>query len=190
MNEVETFARAGERAGAALGSGVRAARKNAERAGKELAKRMPDHTAKVSANARRARDTAQTALAERAHQAQEVLTEHWGPTLETLAQRWGVAQDVLAERLLEARHELATRIEPEPPRRRRRWLWLVLLVVGVVGAVGAAILTRRPREIEPEPFRPSLAREPGSRDSDPDINSGTRASNGIVGAQHPSASTD
>lgn len=196
MDEVETFARAGERAGAALGSGVRAARKraevarkNAERARREFVKRLPDQTATVSANARRARDTAQTVLAERAHQAQDVIAEHWGPTLEALADRWGVTQDVLAERLLDARHELATRIEPERPRRRRRWPWLILLLVSALAAAGAVILTRRPRETEVEPFRPSLAREPGSRDSDPEIGANSTV-NGVVGVEHPSASTD
>lgn len=196
VNEVETFARAGERAGAAVGSGVRAARKrarlarkHAEHAREELARRLPEHTGTMTANARRARDTAQATLAERAGQAQEVLAEHWGPTREALAERLGVAQDVLAERLNEARHELAARIEPEQPRHRRRWPWLVLLLLGVVAA-GAAILTRRPYETEPEPVAASLAREPGSRNSDPDTTAGSSAGNGVVGVERPSASAD
>lgn len=176
---METFARMGERAGTAVGSGVRVARKTAVRAGRQLAEQMPDHTAKLTKNARQAKDTAQAAL-----------VEHWGPALEVLAERWGVTQDVLADRLREARHELATRIDPEPPqRRRRRWPWLILLLLAIAGSIGAVVLARRPQEIEPEPFPPPPAREPGSRDSDPDA-TGTPASNGAVGVERPSASTD
>ena len=151
MNEVETFAQAGKRAGAALGSGVQTARK--------------------------ARDATQAAL----------------------AQRWGVTQDVLAERLHEARHELATRIEPrsEPkPAYRRHWWWLVLTFLVIGGAVGAAVLARRPQEIEPDPLPLRPVREPGSRDSDPaaggdpDAIAGSPTSNGMVGVERPSASTD
>jgi phenylpyruvate tautomerase PptA (4-oxalocrotonate tautomerase family) len=183
LNEVETFARAGERAGAAVGSGVQIARVQAARAGRQLAKQIPHHTARTVHNARKARDSAQVALA-------EVLAEHWGPALTTLAERWEGAQDVLAERLQEARHELATRIEPEPPARSRRWPWLVLLFLAIAGAVGAAVLTRRPQEIEPDPYQPRPIREPGSRDSDPDAAGGSPASNGVVGVERPSASTD
>lgn len=141
MNEVETFARAGERAGVALGSGVQTARK--------------------------ARDAAQVAL----------------------AQRWGVAQDVLAERLHEARHELAARIEPRPARRRR-WLWLVGGFLVIAGAAGAVVLARRPQEIEPDPLPLRPVREPGSRDSDPDATLGSPTNNGMVGVERPSAGTD
>lgn len=145
MNEVETFARAGERAGAALGGSVQTARK--------------------------ARDNAQAAL----------------------AQRWGATQGALAERLYDARHELATRIEPPvelKPAYRRRWPWLVLVIVGIVGAVGAVILARRPQQIEPDPLQLRPVREPGSRDSDPDAVEGSAASNGMVGVEHPSAGID
>ncbi|HEY2763497.1 MAG TPA: hypothetical protein VGJ13_05710 [Pseudonocardiaceae bacterium] len=199
MNEVETFARAGERAGAALGSGVRIARKGARKgakvarenavwASKEVARRMPEHTAKMTENARRAGYAAQTALAERA----DVLADNWSPAMDALAERWGVAQEVLAEQLLKARQELAARIEPEPPRRRRRWPWLVLLLFGIAGIAGAAILARRPREIESEDFydADATSREPGSRDSDPDAGWGSAAGNGVVGVERPSASTD
>lgn len=147
MNEVETFAQAGKRAGAALGSGVQTARK--------------------------ARDATQAAL----------------------AQRWGVTQDALAERLYEARHELAARIEPEPSHRRR-WSWLILTFVVIAGAVGAAILARRPQEIEPDPRQLRPVREPGARDSDPAVGgdpeaaAGSPTSNGMVGVEHPSAGTD
>jgi hypothetical protein len=200
MNEVETFARVGERAGAALGSGVitarrtarkaaEVARENAAWASQELASRLPDHTAKVAEQARHAGYAAQTALADRAGQAQDVLAEHLGPTLEALAERWGVTQDVLAKRLLEARHELAARLEPEPPRRRR-WPWLVLVLFVVAGIVGAAVLTRRPREIEPDEFVAPHTREPGSRDSDPDTSWSAVVGNGAAGAERPSATTD
>lgn len=187
---METVTRAGERASAALGSGVRAARKrakiarkNAKRTRKELARRLPDHTAMVAANARRARDTAQAALAERADQAQEVLAEHWGPAREALAQRLGEAQDALAERLDEARHELATRIEPTQRRRRRRLPWLILLLISVAAAAGAVILTRRPHQTEPDPFAPPLARESGLGNSDPNAFVDARSDNGVVGAE-------
>ncbi|HEU0086330.1 MAG TPA: hypothetical protein VFQ77_01535 [Pseudonocardiaceae bacterium] len=152
MNEVETFARVGERAGAAVGSGVR--------------------------TARQAGASVQSTLAERASQAQDVLAERWGPAL-----------DALAERLNEVRHELATRIEPEPPRRRRRWPWLALLLLVVAGVASAAVLARRPRETEPDVFT-ATDREPGSRDSDPDAGWNSPAGNGAIGVERPSASTD
>ncbi|MFN2496213.1 MAG: hypothetical protein ABR608_09955 [Pseudonocardiaceae bacterium] len=186
MNEVETFARLGERAGAALGSGVQAARMQATRAGRQLSKQIPQHTARTVQNAREARDSAQTALAERA----EVLAQYWEPALAALAERWGVTQDVLAERLHEARRELAARIGPEPPARSRRWPWLILLFLVIVGVVGVAVLTRRPQEIEPDPSQPQARREPGSRDSDPDATGSSPAGNGVVGVERPSASTD
>lgn len=136
---------------------------------------------------------AQAVMAERAGQAQEALAEHWDSAREALAEGWGVAQDKFAERLTEARHELAARIEPERPGHRRdasRWMWLVLLLGLIAGVAGAVLLTRRPREIEPEPFVPSLAREPGSRGSDPGRDPGNQASNGVVGAEVPSAGTE
>lgn len=156
----ETITRAGERAGAAVDSGVRTARKT--------------------------RDTAQSAVAERAGQAQEALAEHWDSARDALAEGWSAAQDIFTERLNEARHELATRIEPELPPHRRRWTWWVLLFGLLAGVAGAVLLTRRPHEIEPEPFVPALAREPGSRDSDPVIQAG----NGVVGSDVSSSSTE
>ena len=199
MNEVETVARVGERAGAALSSGVqtarqraKTARKNAKRARKELAKRLPDQTARLSENARKAREAAlaaQAALADRTSQAQEVLAERWVPAArDALAEGWDVAQEVFAERMQDARKELAARIDPAP-RRRRRWPWLLLLGVAATGAVGAVVLTRRPREVEPEPFLPPT-REPGAPTSEPDPAWGASAGNGAVAVERPSASTD
>ncbi len=79
MDEVETFANAGETAGAAVGTGVQTARKGATR----------------------------------------------------------------------ARRRLAARIEPAPPppRRGRRWPWLLLLA-SLGSAVAAVVLARRPQPID------------------------------------------
>lgn len=209
---MDTFARVGERAGAMLGSGLHTARVQATRAGRQLGKQLPQHTTRTIENARRARDSAQAALA-------EVVAEYWGPALETLAERWGVTQDVLADRLHEARHELAARIEPPPPPRHRRWPWLILLFLGIIGAIGAVVLARRPQQVESDRAQPQSLREPGSRDSDPDHApdpypagdpdsaadpdatgapmtardpkiGGFPAGNGIVGVERPSPSTD
>lgn len=192
-----TFEQAGKRAGAVVDSGVRAARqrakvarKNAKRARKELAKRVPDHTASMTRSVQAARHNAQAALTERAGQAQEVLSQHLGPTVQALADRWDVAQDVLAEWLLNARHELAARIEPEPPAPspRKRWPWVALLLGMAAGVAGAAVLARRPQEIEPEPFP-----YPGPEADTPASAEEARwggVGNGAVGVERPSAGTD
>jgi hypothetical protein len=75
-------------------------------------------------------------------------------------------------------------------RATRRWPWLVLLFLAIAGAVSVAVLTRRPQQIEPDPYQAKPIREPGSRDSDPDATGGSPASNGVVGVERPSASTD
>jgi hypothetical protein len=97
---------------------------------------------------------------------------------------------VLADRLLDARRELAVRLDPAPVKRRRRWPWLLMLLLAVGGAAAAVLLTRRPQETEPEPFLPPRSREPGSRDSDPNGTWGSPTANGAVSAERPSASTD
>ena len=56
----------------------------------------------------------------------------------------------LEDGLTTARKELAARIEPEEPKKRRRWgLWLVVLAV--LGAGIAVVATRREPELPPPP---------------------------------------
>ncbi len=170
MNEVKTFARAGEAAGAAVGTRVETARKGARK--------------KARKGAARARK--QLAVQERAVQDRAVqLADRAGHLRGDVTDRWGTAQELLAERAFEARRELAARIDPTPARRRR---WPLLLLILVVGAVAAtAALARRPQPEEPDGFGPGRAATPPRPDGH--IASGPHG-NGMVATEQPSATTD
>ncbi|MGH3980528.1 MAG: hypothetical protein ACRDRZ_16265 [Pseudonocardiaceae bacterium] len=187
MNDVKTFARAGEAAGTAVGIGVKTARKGAVRAGRQLAERAPDRkdlkrAVRKARKARKAaRKSAKATMAYRWRDAQDVLSDRAADVQERFADRWGDAQDVLSGRVLEARRELASRLDPKP-RSRRRWPWLLLLAA-LGGAVAVAVLSRRPQSIEePAPAGPGSASQAG-RTTWPD-------GNGVVGARRRSRSTD
>jgi hypothetical protein len=93
VNEVDTFAKAGETAGAAVGTGVQALREVATRAKRQLAEQISEQGS-VGRAARETGAAAQTALADR-----------WGALQETLPDGWDSAQELLADRLAEARRE-------------------------------------------------------------------------------------
>jgi len=165
VNEVKTFARAGEAAGVAVGTRVKTARKGAQKKARKGAGR----TRKQLAAANRAGE-----LADRADHLRG-----------DVAGRWGTAQELLAGRAFKARRELAARIDPTPARRRRWPLLLLILVVGGVAATAA--LARRPQPEEPPTFGPDgSATRSGPAGQLP---SGPHG-NGFVPAEHPSATTD
>ena len=76
------------------------------------------------------------------------------------------------------------------PRHRRRWTWLVPLLVGIAGVTSAVVRNRRPRQAELErlPIRPTEQPTPHYRDQVATGRSPT--GNGVVRAERPSASTD
>jgi hypothetical protein len=163
VKTLKTYARDGKQAGAAVNSSVRAVRKRAARAGKQ---------------AKRARK-----------QLAEQLPDRTAEITRGARNAGRSAQDMFTERLLDARHELAARIEPTSGRRRR-WPWMVLLLFGIAGAAGAAVLTRRPQQTEPKglPVHPARAANPPYNDEDAMGSSPT--GNGVVSAGRPSSSAD
>lgn len=163
VKTVKTYARDGQQAGAAVNGSVRAVRKRAARAGKKakrVRKQLVDQLPDRTAEIARGARSARRS-----------------------------AQDTLTERLLDARHELAARIEPES-RRRRRWPWMVLLLFGIVGVAGAAVLTRRPQQTEPEDFPLHPARAVNSGYNDQDAIGRAPSGNGVVSAGRSSSSAD
>jgi hypothetical protein len=140
MDEVETMAEAGARAGEAVGRAVRAARRRAARAGQagierthELVEFAGEEFAPTRKAARRAakqarkdlKRTAGKARAEAARGANEIRRH--------------------ARRVAEG---LADSIDP--PKRRRRWPWLVGLLVAGGATAAVVVLSRRPREVRLE----------------------------------------
>ena len=163
VKTVKTYARNGQQAGAAVNSSVRAVRKRA---------------AKASKQAKQVR----TQLAEQ-------LPDRTAELARGARNARRSAQNMLTERLLDARHELAGRIEPES-RRRRRWPWMLLLLFGIAGVAGAAVLTRRPQQTEPEELPIHPTRAVNSSYNDQDARESSPTGNGVVSAGRSSSSAD
>ena len=166
MNQVKTlktYARDGKQAGAAVNSSVWAVRKRAARAGKQ---------------AKRARK-----------QLAEQLPDRTAEIARGARNARRSAQDLLTGRLLDARHELAARIEPTSGRRRR-WPWMLLLLFGIAGVAGAAVLTRRPQQNEPEGLPVHPARAGNLPYDHEDAMGSSPTGNGVVSAGRPSSSAD
>ncbi|MGH3973672.1 MAG: hypothetical protein ACRDS9_10155 [Pseudonocardiaceae bacterium] len=163
VKTVKTYAGDGKQAGAAVNSSVRAVRKRAARAGKQ-AKRVRKQLA-------------------------EQLPDRTAEIAGGARNARHSAQDMLTERLLDARQELAARIEPEA-RRRRRWPWMILLLFGIAGVAGAAVLTRRPQRTEPEGLPVHPARAVNSSYNDEDAMGSSPTGNGVVSAGRSSSSAD
>ena len=163
LKAVKTYARDGQQADTAVNSSVRAVRKRAARAGKQ-AKRIRKQLA-------------------------EQLPDRTAEITRGARNARRGAQEVLTERLLDARHELAARIEPES-RRRRRWPWMVLLLFGIAGVAGAAVLTRRPQQTEPEELPVHPARAVNSSYNDEAAMGSSPTGNGVVSAGRSSSSAD
>ena len=163
VKTVKSYARDGQQAGGAGNSSVRAVRKRAAKAGKQD---------------KRARK-----------QLVEQLPDRTAEIARGACNVRRSAQDTLTKRLLDARHELAARIEPES-RRRRRWPWMVLLLFGIAGVAGAVVLTRRPQQSEPEELPIHPARTENSAYNDQDAIARVPSGNGVVSAGHSSSSAD
>jgi len=131
MNEATVLSKVGEGAGYAVGSGVRAARRGSMWVSRSGA------TAGLGA-ARMAAQSARAGAAKRA-----------AGQLETAK---AVRKDVSVPSIAEVRQELARRIEP---KRRRRWPYVMaVLVVG--GGAAAYALARRPVAPSPAAAPPTV----------------------------------
>jgi hypothetical protein len=170
VNEVQAMARAGQTVGAVLGTAVLTARKASvglSRTGAAASRRIARRVTRRKSRVERLQESivgsaqrAQAAILDSAHRAQESLAETAHRAQESLIDtRQSLAETVVGS-VNKARHELATRNEPEPARRRRL-LWL-LAVGAVLGGLAAYVLSRRPQEeavfavepvVEPEPPR-------------------------------------
>jgi hypothetical protein len=140
MDEVETMAEAGAKAGEAVGRAVRAARRRAARAGQagiERTHELVDFAAEEFKPTRKAaRRMAKQARKDFKRSTGKARAEAVRNANQIRKQARKVAED------------LADTIDPRP-KRRRRWPWL--LAVLVAGAAGAAVvLSRRPREVRLE----------------------------------------
>src|ERR1035437_3507569 len=146
MNEVTVLSKAGEGAGRAVGTGLRAARRatvvlSRLAAAPALAATRAANTARVSA----AQRAAALRTADLSVPAVSV------PTI-SLPELKASLPDLLAQRhLTSLRQDLTKRIEPRA--RRRRWPYLLagLLALGAAAAAGA----RRPRAPPPAPLAPT-----------------------------------
>lgn len=137
MDEVETMAEAGAKAGEAVGKAVRAARRKAVRAGQAGIERthdLVDFAGEEFAPTRKAaRRVAKQARKDFKRTAGKARAEAMRNSSQIRKHARKVAED------------LADTIDPRPAKRRR-WPWLVgLLVAGGVAVV--VVLSRRPREV-------------------------------------------
>lgn len=205
MREVSTLGKAGQLA-SALGSGTEeirvrgrrarkqaakeaakqaaAARKQASRRAEEIreetAKRIERARKEAGKRTRRARKKAVKRAQRLADQLAEQLAEQGSAAAQAAWDLRAQIAESLADNVVRRRRELADQIEPT---RRRRWPWLLgLLVVG--GAAAAAVLARRPQEFDsgagaqpvgqaaegigslPEGAAPSAARGDGAVDAE------------------------
>jgi hypothetical protein len=144
MNEVETMAEAGAKAGEAVGKAVRAARRRAARAGQagiERTHELVDFAAEEFAPTRKA-------ARRMAKQARKDLKRTTGKARAEAARN----ANAIRKQARKVAEDLADTIDPRPRRRRRRWPWLVgLLVAGAATAV--VVLSRRPNEVRLEDVR-------------------------------------
>jgi hypothetical protein len=146
MNEVTVLAKAGEGAGRAVGTGLRAARRGTVV--------MSRHGAAAVLAATRAGTSARASAAQRAaalRTANLSVPAVSVPTV-SLPELKTSLPDLLAQRHLTGlRQDLAKRIEPKA--RRRRWPY-VLVGLLALGAA-AAVVARRPVAPPPAPFAPT-----------------------------------
>jgi hypothetical protein len=221
MDEVDAMTRAGESvgkaAGKAVGTGLRAARVGAVRAGhagaevavqiankaehklaerglsadqiRELLAERADLLAgkaeevqnstrrtskKLAKQRKRLAKTSEKAKAELLGKAEEVRKEVAKATKSARKDAKGRAKDARAA-AKRARREFAS---TTPPRRRRRWPWLIALLAAAVSA-GYVALTRRPQEIRLLEDEPPTTRN-GVSDDVSDPVDGQHARNGQV----------
>ena len=208
MREVRTLGKAGQLVSDAMDSGMEevrvrgrrarkqaakeaakqaaAARKQASRRGaamrKEAAKQLERARKEADKRSRKARKKAVKRAQRLADQLAEQLAEQGSTAAQAARHLRGQIAESMADNVVRTRRELADRLEPAP--RRRRWPWLLgLLIVG--GAAAAAVLSRRPQEFDsgadvqpvgraaegmgpvaPGPVTPSAARGDGAVDAE------------------------
>lgn len=144
MNEVEAMTKAGE----TVGKGLRAARLSALRAGQAGAVK----TAELAA-------LAEEKLSEHGvapEQLQHVFAETKADLVKTsrrtrkrLAKQTKRARKDLGRQAKQVSSELRSALD-QTPKRRRRWPWIVGLLVAGAGTAAYVVLSRRPREIRLE----------------------------------------
>jgi hypothetical protein len=150
MDEVKVMGRAGESVGKAVGTGIRTARHGANRAGKagaEMSKHAAARAEQELANhgisteqlqelfAQKATGMSRKQLAKKSKKARK----HW-------EKKAAQSRKQLAKNTRAARKELAVKIDPSQQKSRRKWPWMLLVLVGL-GFAAAAALSRRPEEL-------------------------------------------
>lgn len=149
MNEVEAMTKAGE----TVGKGLRAARLSALRAGQAGAVK----TAELAALAEEklsehgvAPEQLQHVFAEtKADLVQRDLVGASRRTRKRLAKQTKRARKDLGRQAKQVSSELRSALD-QTPKRRRRWPWIVGLLVAGAGTAAYVVLSRRPREIRLE----------------------------------------
>ncbi|GAA3435609.1 hypothetical protein [Kutzneria kofuensis] len=154
MDEVETMAEAGAKAGEAVGRAVRAARRRAARAGQAGIEKTHELVEFANEEFKPTRKAAR----KMAKQARRDLKRTTGQARKDLKRTTGKARaeavrnaNQLRKQARKVAEDLANTIDPRP-KRRRRWPWLVGLVVAG-GAAAFVVLSRRPREVRLQDVR-------------------------------------
>ncbi|MFI9380893.1 hypothetical protein [Kutzneria sp. NPDC052558] len=150
MDEVETMTEAGAKAGEAVGRAVRAARRKAVRAGQagiERTHELVDFAGEEFAPTRKAaRKAAKQARRDLRRTAGKARAETVRNANKIRKQARKVAED------------LADSIDPRP--KRRRWPWLVGLLVAGGATAAVVVLSRRPREVRLQDVRDEASSVP------------------------------
>lgn len=155
MDEVKAMTRAGEAVSKAVGTGLQTAREGAIRAGQKGAEASSRAAVKAERKLADHGITAQQlqdAITENAEQARkgldrtrDELRSRTKKARKEFAKSTKMTRKELAKNAKRARKELATTIDPGT-KGKRRWPWLVVLVLGAVG-VTAYALSKRPQEL-------------------------------------------
>ncbi|MDQ3762393.1 MAG: hypothetical protein M3460_12130 [Actinomycetota bacterium] len=80
--------------------------------------------------------------------------------------------------------------EVKTKRGRRRWPWLVPLLLGLAGVAGAVVRNRMTHQAEPGRLPSRPAAQPNSQYRDQVATGRSPTGNGVVRAERPSAGTD
>lgn len=200
MDEVKAMTKAGESVGKAVGTGLRAVRESAVRAGhagaevaaqvatraeQKLAERgiapeqvkdaISERAEEVAKTTRRTRkqlakqaERKRRELAKQAERQRRQLAKRGGQRKAELLDRAAEVRDELAKASGRARREAKGRLKElrkaaaqagrdyaaEQPRKRRRWPWVLGLLVAA-GAAGYVALSRRPQEVRLQDEEPT-----------------------------------
>ncbi|SFT71671.1 hypothetical protein SAMN04487904_106172 [Actinopolyspora lacussalsi subsp. righensis] len=149
MDEVKAMSRAGENVGRAVGTGVKGAKHGAVKA-RTVGSKVSKQAAALAEQELAARgistDDLQERIAQRATgMSRKELTKRGKKARKAWDKRTAKQRKQLAKSAEVARKELAGRIDPGKPKRRK-WPWVVLILAGTAAAAAAA-LSRRPEEL-------------------------------------------